>query len=101
MAVMAARGQLSIHGDLKSDTAPIACLVERLREAGVAVHALRDPTRGGVAESLNEMAEAAGATVVIEEEKVPVRPAVRTACELLGIDRQLASTLCTWPTKAS
>lgn len=86
MAVMAARRDLSITGDLQSDTAPIACLVEKLRETGIHVHALRDPTRGGVAESLNEMAEAARASIVIDEEKLPVRPATRMACELLGID---------------
>lgn len=86
MAVMAARQDLAISGDLQSDTAPIACLVDKLREAGIQVHALRDPTRGGVAESLNEFAEAARVSIVIDEEKLPVKPATRMACELLGID---------------
>ena len=85
-AVMAARQKLSIAGDLRSDTAPIADLVFALRDAGIQVHALRDPTRGGVAESLNEMAEAARATVVLEENRLPIRPAVRALSELLGID---------------
>ena len=86
MAVMAAREDLSISGDLISDTAPIADLVQAMREADIQVHALRDPTRGGVAESLNEMAEAGRACVVIDEDRLPVRPPVRAACELLGID---------------
>jgi hydrogenase expression/formation protein HypE len=86
MAVMAARQSLSISGDLQSDTAPIACLVDLLRESGVDVHALRDPTRGGAAATLNEMAESAHASIVIDETLLPVRPSVRMACELLGID---------------
>ncbi len=86
MAVMAARESLSISGDLKSDTAPLAGLVDLLRVSGIDVHALRDPTRGGVAASLNEMAEAAGVSIVIEESRLPVRPSTRMACELLGID---------------
>jgi hydrogenase expression/formation protein HypE len=86
MAVMAARQSLSISGDLQSDTAPIACLVDLLRESKVEVHALRDPTRGGVAATLNEMAGAAHASILLDEALLPVRPSVRMACELLGID---------------
>ena len=85
-AVMAARQNLSVAGDLRSDTAPITDLVFSLRDAGIRVRALRDPTRGGIAESLNEMAESAGATVVLDEKHLPIRPPVRAVCELLGID---------------
>lgn len=86
MAVMAARETLHLNGKLESDVAPIACLVDKLREAHIEVHALRDPTRGGVAGSLNEFTSAAGATIVLNEPDLPVRPPTRMACEILGID---------------
>ncbi len=86
MAVMAARETLPLKGTLKSDVAPIACLVENLRKADIDVHALRDPTRGGVAESLNEFAMSADATIVLDESSLPIHSATRTACELFGID---------------
>ena len=86
MAVMAARETLPLSGELESDVAPIACLVERLRSHAVEVHALRDPTRGGVAESLNAFASDAAVTIVLNEPDLPVRPSTRMACELLGID---------------
>lgn len=86
MAVMACREGLRLRGDLKSDVAPLAGLVEALRSAKVEVHALRDPTRGGAAQSLLEVAEAAGVRIELEEAALPIRPAVRAACELLGID---------------
>jgi hydrogenase expression/formation protein HypE len=85
---MLARGELDIEADLTSDTAPlaglVACLLEACRQGEV--RCLRDPTRGGVATVLNEIASACEAAVVLDEDAVPVRPAVRGACELLGID---------------
>jgi len=86
IAVLACREGLRLGGDLTSDVAPLGELVGALRTAGVAVHALRDPTRGGAAQSLLEIADAAGVRVELEERALPVRPAVRSACELLGLD---------------
>jgi len=86
VTVMLARGDLDIAADLVSDTAPLHELTAALLGSGATVRAMRDATRGGVATVLNEVAKAAGVAVVLEEEAVPVRPAVRGAAELLGID---------------
>ncbi|MFC7385292.1 hydrogenase expression/formation protein HypE [Sphaerisporangium rhizosphaerae] len=89
VTVMLARGGLDIEADdLVSDTAPLNGLTARLLDAcpGRQVRCLRDATRGGVATVLNEVAQTAEVAVVVEEEAVPVRPSVRGACELLGID---------------
>ncbi len=87
MTVMLARGELDIEADLVSDTASVHGLVRGLLDAvGPDVRAMRDATRGGVATILNEVAKASDVAVVVEEEAVPVRPEVRGACELLGID---------------
>jgi hydrogenase expression/formation protein HypE len=84
--IMLARGELDIESDIRSDTAAMNGLVECLLEATGAVRGLRDATRGGVATILNEVATASDVAVVVEEDAVPVRPDVRGACELLGID---------------
>jgi len=86
MTVMACREGLALRGGLRSDAAPLWGLVEAMCDAGLDVHALRDPTRGGASQSLLEIAHAAGVRVVLEEAALPVRPAVRAACELLGMD---------------
>ena len=86
MAIMIARGQLELEVDLESDTAPLGSLVEALLDATEAVRLLRDPTRGGVATVLAELALAAEVGIVIHEEALPVRPEVNGACEILGID---------------
>jgi hydrogenase expression/formation protein HypE len=86
ITVMLARGELDIESEVESDTAPLNGLVERLLDAAPGVRGLRDATRGGVATICNEVARAAGVAVVVDEEAVPVRPDVRGACELLGID---------------
>jgi hydrogenase expression/formation protein HypE len=87
VTIMLARGGLDIESDLASDTAPLNDLVATLRAAcGDGVRRLRDATRGGVATVLNEVARDADVAVVVEEDAVPVRPDVRGACELLGID---------------
>jgi hydrogenase expression/formation protein HypE len=83
---MLARGELDIEAEVSSDTAPLNGLVERLLDAAPGVRGLRDATRGGVATICNEVARSAGVAVVVDEEAVPVRPEVRGACELLGID---------------
>jgi hydrogenase expression/formation protein HypE len=86
ITIMLARGELDIESEVASDTAPLNGLVERLLDATPGVRGLRDATRGGVATICNEVARAAGVAVVVDEDAVPVRPDVRGACELLGID---------------
>ncbi len=87
VTVMLARGELDIEADLESDTAALNGLVAALLDScGDGVRRMRDATRGGVATILNEVAADAGVAVVVEEDAIPVRPDVRGACELLGID---------------
>jgi hydrogenase expression/formation protein HypE len=87
VTIMLARGELEIEADVKSDTAPLHDLVVALLDAVPGgVRAMRDATRGGVATILNEMAKASNVAVIIEEDKIPVRPEVNGACEILGID---------------
>ncbi len=86
MAVLVAREQLMLEGELRSDSAPVHHAVKHLLDACPEVHFLRDPTRGGVAAVLHEVAEATGWTLVVDEAAVPVSPPVRAACELLGLD---------------
>jgi len=86
ITVMLARGELDIEADVRSDTAPLNGLVAALLDAVPGVRAMRDATRGGVATILNEIARAADVGVLAVEEDIPVRAAVRGACELLGID---------------
>jgi hydrogenase expression/formation protein HypE len=87
MAIMSAREGLEFESQIESDSACLVPLVELLRErVGHAVHALRDPTRGGVASALNELAAASGVGVLLEEASFEVPPAVAAACEMLGLD---------------
>jgi hydrogenase expression/formation protein HypE len=85
-AVMLARDALELEAEIASDTAPLHGLVAALLDAAPGTRALKDPTRGGVATSLNEIASRAGVAITIDEERVPVQPAVRGACEILGLD---------------
>jgi hydrogenase expression/formation protein HypE len=86
MAIVVARGNLELEVDLESDTAPLAGIVDALLDATAGVRCLRDPTRGGLATVLNELALAAGVAIVLDEAALPVRPEVVGACEILGID---------------
>jgi hydrogenase expression/formation protein HypE len=86
MAVMVARGELQLEVDLASDTAPVHELAASLLELGESVRWLRDPTRGGLATALNELAGEAGLAVGLEESALPLRSEVVGACEILGID---------------
>ena len=86
MAVMLARGDLAIEADISSDTASISPLVELLMAAAPSTRWLRDATRGGVGTVCNELAQACGLGVVLDEERLPLHPMVNGACELLGID---------------
>ncbi|MDZ7337535.1 MAG: hydrogenase expression/formation protein HypE [candidate division KSB1 bacterium] len=86
MAVLSARAGLALESALRSDVAPLNRLVEGLLLQGIAVHAMRDPTRGGIATTLNEIAMASNVEIVVDEERIPVADEVRGACELLGFD---------------
>jgi hydrogenase expression/formation protein HypE len=87
ITILTQRSGISLQGNLRSDTMALHRLVQKmLAEAPGAVHTLRDPTRGGVATSLNEIAEAAQVGVELDEEKLPVKPEVAAACEMLGMD---------------
>lgn len=86
LAVLAARGQLGFAVEVESDVAPLNGLVEALFAGGAEVHVLRDPTRGGLATTLCEIAGQSGVSITVAEEDLPVRPAVASACELLGFD---------------
>lgn len=86
MAIMAAREGLAFETTITSDSACLTGLVDLLRGSGAEVHALRDPTRGGVASALNELAAAARVGVELDEASLPVPEDVRAACEVLGLD---------------
>ena len=87
MAIMAARHKLELGGDLASDVAPLNHLVRAALEAGGdGVVAMKDPTRGGVASALHEMAEKARVGIVLEESSLPIRAQVAAAADLIGID---------------
>ena len=86
LAVMTQREGLRLEGALKSDCAPLHGLVDALLRAAPDVHVLRDPTRGGLATTLNELADQSKVGIEIDEEAVPVHDAVRAASELLGLD---------------
>ncbi len=87
IAIMLAREALEIETDLQSDTAALHTLTAALLEAaGDGVHCLKDPTRGGVATSLNEMALGAEVAIGLDEHAIPVHGEVRGACEILGLD---------------
>jgi hydrogenase expression/formation protein HypE len=87
ITILLARGDLDLDANLRSDTRSVLPFVERLAEtAGAGVHWMRDPTRGGVATTLNELAHDCGLGIVLSEDRIPARDEVRGACELLGLD---------------
>jgi hydrogenase expression/formation protein HypE len=86
LAVLSQREGLKFESDLVSDCAPLSGLVAALLSAAPQTHVLRDPTRGGLATALNEIARQSAAEIVVQERAVPVRPSVAAACELLGLD---------------
>jgi hydrogenase expression/formation protein HypE len=87
IAIMSAREGLAFESAVTSDSAALGPLVELLRErVGDAVHTLRDPTRGGLASALNEIAAAAHVGIVLDEISLPIPPDVGAACEMLGFD---------------
>jgi hydrogenase expression/formation protein HypE len=86
IAVLMARGEFSLQGEIESDCAPLNGLVEAMLKACPDIHCLRDPTRGGLATVLWEIAASAKVGVVIDEGEVPIRDGVRAVCDLLGFD---------------
>jgi hydrogenase expression/formation protein HypE len=87
MAIMAAREGIAFEAQIESDSASLVPLVERLRErVGNAVRVMRDPTRGGVASALNEIAAASNVGVTLDEAAIEIPGPVAAACELLGLD---------------
>jgi len=83
---MSLRENLSFEAPIVSDTAALHGLTALLLDAVPTLHVLRDPTRGGVAATLNEIAHQSAVGIVLDEAAIPVRPAVAAACELLGLD---------------
>jgi hydrogenase expression/formation protein HypE len=86
MAIMSAREGLEFESAIESDSAPVSEPVHALLHAGIEVHCLRDCTRGGLTSVLNEIAESARLTILVEENLIPIREDVRAACEILGLD---------------
>jgi hydrogenase expression/formation protein HypE len=92
MAIMAVRHDLGLQGDLRSDVAPVNGLIRAaLAAGGDDVVALKDPTRGGLASVLHEMAAKAKVGIILDEPAVPVNDEVRAACEILGVDPLLVA----------
>ena len=87
MAIMSVREGLEFESQIRSDCAALnGMIADVLAAVGTAVHTMRDPTRGGLASTLNEIAQSSGVGIEIDEPSLPVRPQVQSACELLGLD---------------
>jgi len=86
MAIMSVREGLEFETPIESDTAALNGLVQTILDAGNSIHVLRDPTRGGVASALNEIAAKSGVGILIRESSIPIRSDVQGACEILGLD---------------
>nr|MBL8409993.1 hydrogenase expression/formation protein HypE [Dechloromonas sp.] len=86
MAIMAERESLGFDSPIVSDTAALHGLIEEMRASGADIHVLRDPTRGGLATTLNEIARQSGVGMMLLEKDLPLKPAVNAACEFLGLD---------------
>ena len=86
IAVLSARGELGFETDLKSDVASLNHLIAAMLDVSDQIHVLRDPTRGGVASTLNEIARQSGVNITLDEKTLPIRTAVQAACEMLGFD---------------
>jgi hydrogenase expression/formation protein HypE len=86
MAIMTQRESLGFESPIVSDTAALHGLIAAMRASGAEIHVLRDPTRGGLATTLNEIAAQSGVGIMLQEKAVPVAPAVHAACEFLGLD---------------
>jgi hydrogenase expression/formation protein HypE len=86
IAVLDARGELGFQSTVQSDVAPLNHLIDAMLKASNQVHVLRDPTRGGLATTLNEIASQSNVGIMLKEENIPVHKQVMAACEMLGFD---------------
>ena len=86
IAVLGARGELGFQSSIQSDVAPLNHLIDAMLDASNNVHVLRDPTRGGLGTTLNEIASQSNVGIVLNEQTIPVHPEVNAACEMLGFD---------------
>lgn len=86
IAILSQRENLQFEGAIASDTAPLHSLVARMMEASRDIHCLRDPTRGGLASTLNEIAASSQVGMELDEDRIPVREGVQGTCEILGLD---------------
>lgn len=86
IAVLSARNELDFNVSVQSDISPLNHIVKVLLEFAPHTHVLRDPTRGGLGTTLNEIANQSHVSIRIEEQNIPVKPAVKAACEMLGFD---------------
>lgn len=86
ITIMSCRESLSFKADLQSDAAPLNRLIADVMAAAPGVRCFRDPTRGGLASTLNELAAQSGTDITVDEDAVPVKPAVQGACDMLGYD---------------
>ncbi len=86
IAVMAARGDMGIQTEIRSDVAPLSNMIHSLVETCPGVHVMRDPTRGGLATTLKEISLQSKVTIIIDENKIPIMDPVKNACELFGFD---------------
>ena len=86
MAIMSQRESLAFESPIVSDTAALHGLIAAMRQSGARIRVLRDPTRGGVATTLNEIAKQSQVGMLLDERAIPVKPAVAAACEFLGLD---------------
>ncbi len=86
VAIMSSRENLEFETTIKSDTAPLNGLVEKMLNTSKEISVMRDPTRGGIASTLNEIAKTANVGILIDEERIPILEEVKGACEILGLD---------------
>ncbi len=86
VAIMSSRENLEFETTIESDSAALHGLIAAMVDAVPGIHCLRDPTRGGLATTLNELAQQSGVGMLLQEDAIPVKPAVNAACELLGLD---------------
>ncbi|MEW6563611.1 MAG: hydrogenase expression/formation protein HypE [Pseudomonadota bacterium] len=86
IAILTQREGLQFDTPIQSDTAALNGLVAELQTAGIDLHVLRDPTRGGLATTLNEIARQSGVGILLDEASIPIQPAVAAACEFMGLD---------------
>ena len=86
IAVLSARGELGFQANVNSDVAPLNHLIQTAISASKHIHVMRDPTRGGLSTTLNEIARQSQRGILLYESEIPVKPTVATACEILGFD---------------